>query len=139
MGDPERSSKIPPYGTGNTSYRAAGGAEGLRKLVDLFYDFMEQLPEARRVRAMHPTDLTKARDKLSLFLSGWLNGPNTYGEKYGKINIPKAHAHLAIGTEERDAWLLCMKKALQAQPYAEEFKRYMLQALGVPAERCRTR
>ena len=44
-----------------------------------------------------PLTSRRPRDKLSLFLSGWLNGPNTYGEKYGKIQIPKAHAHLAIG------------------------------------------
>ena len=36
MGNPERPSEIPAYGTGDTSYRAAGGAEGLGKLVNLF-------------------------------------------------------------------------------------------------------
>ncbi len=129
----------PPYGVGDTSFRAAGEGEGLRKLVDLFYDLMDRLPEAKTVRAMHPANLETARDKLARFLSGWLNGPDTYVEKYGPIHIPRAHTHLAIGTAERDAWLLCMEKALAAQPYAEDFKRYMLRELRVPAERCRTR
>jgi hemoglobin len=139
MDDQESSSELPAYGVGDTSFRAAGGADGLRRLVDLFYDLMEELPEAHGIRAMHPADLSVARDKLSLFLSGWLNGPNTYAEKYGGIHIPRAHARLGLGVEERDAWLLCMQKALEAQPYAEDFKEYMLRELGVPAERCRTR
>ena len=129
----------PPYGVGDTSSRSAGGGEGLRDLVDLFYDLMDRLPEAKAIRAMHPADLTTARDKLARFLFGWLNGPNTYAEKYGEIHIPRAHTHLGIGIAERDAWLLCMEKALAAQPYADDFKRYMLRELGVPAERCRTR
>jgi len=124
---------------GDTSFQAAGGGEGLRDLVDLFYDLMDRLPEAKAIRAMHPANLSTARDKLARFLSGWLNGPNTYAEKYGEIHIPRAHNHLGIGIAERDAWLLCMEKALAAQPYADDFKRYMLRELGVPAERCRTR
>lgn len=128
-----------PYGTDDSSYVAAGGESGLIKLVDAFYDAMQTLPEAATILAMHPDDLTESRDKLARFLSGWLNGPNTYRPKYGRISIPMAHSHLPIGQEEMEAWLLCMKTALDAQPYAEEFKAYLLRQLSVPASRVRRR
>lgn len=129
----------PTYGDGDASFQAAGGKEGLRRLVDAFYDQMEQLEAAGTIRHMHADDLTVSRDKLALFLCGWLGGPRLFKEKYGTINIPKAHGHLDIGVAERDAWLLCMEKALEEQPYAEDFKVYMLEQLAVPAERSRTK
>ena len=86
---------------------------------------------------MHPSDLEISRDKLARFLCGWLGGPRRYSEKYGPIQIPRAHAHLAVGVEERDAWLSCMHAALEDAPYAEEFKRYLMRELAVPAERIR--
>lgn len=128
-----------PYGTDDASFQAAGGVEGIRKLVDAFYDAMEVLPEAKTIRDMHPDDLTESRDKLARFLSGWLGGPKLYREKYGSIAIPRAHNHLDIGIDERDAWLLCMEKALEDQPFADDFKTYLLEQLFVPAERSRTR
>ncbi|MDE0884950.1 MAG: group II truncated hemoglobin [Myxococcota bacterium] len=139
MDPPEDNAIDPPYGVGDSSYQAAGGVEGIRRLVDSFYDSMESLDEALRIRKMHPSDLSTARDKLTHFLSGWMNGPNIYRSKYGEINVPRAHAHLPIGLEERDAWLLCMRRALAEQPYPESFKQYLLRELSVPAERCRTR
>ena len=39
------------YGVGDASYWAAGGIEGLRRLVDDFYRCMDELPEAAAVRA----------------------------------------------------------------------------------------
>ncbi|BFM18046.1 group II truncated hemoglobin [Maricurvus nonylphenolicus] len=128
-----------PYGTDDASFQAAGGVEGIRKLVDAFYDAMEVLPEAKTIREMHPDDLTESRDKLARFLCGWLGGPKLYREKYGSIAIPRAHNHLDIGVDERDAWLLCMEKALEDQPFADDFKTYLLEQLFVPAERSRTR
>jgi len=127
-----------PYGVGDASYQAAGGEPGIRRLVDSFYDEMETLPLATGIRAMHPRDLATARDKLARFLCGWLNGPNRYREKYGAISIPGAHAHLAIGTSERDAWLACMKNAIACQPYPDDFKHYLLRQLSVPANRVTT-
>ena len=62
---------------------------------------------------MHPTDLTISREKLGRFLCGYLNGPDLYEEKYGPIHLAPAHAHLSIGTVEKEAWLLCMKAALE--------------------------
>lgn len=126
-----------PYGVEDASYRAAGGEAGIRKLVDDFYDAMDQLPEAAKIRAMHPADLTLSRDKLARFLCGWLGGPKLYAEKYGPIRIPQAHSRFEIGSKERDAWLLCMEEALKDQHYAAEFKKYLLEQLYVPAERSR--
>ena len=130
---------INQYGTGDASFQAAGGTPGLRQLVDDFYDAMDTIPEAVRIRRMHPEDLTVSRDKLARFLSGWLNGPNTFRPKYGPIHIPRAHHHLPIGEAEMEAWLRCMNIALEKQPYEAAFKNYLLQQLRIPAERCRTR
>jgi hemoglobin len=133
-------SSLKKYGDGDTSYQAAGGEDGIRQLVDDFYDVMEQLPQAAKIRAMHPDDITVTRDKLTRFLCGWLGGPKLFREKYGPIQIPRAHSQLDIGIEERDAWLKCMELALDKQlSYADSFKRYMLKELFRPADRSRTR
>ena len=126
----------PTYGVNDSSYQAAGGYNGIYKLVDEFYKQMETLPEARVIRDMHK-DLTEARKKLTYFLSGWLGGPRLYSQNYPPITIPSAHRHLDIGKAERDAWLLCMKNAAKKQPYAESFKVYLLEQLYIPAERSR--
>lgn len=125
------------YGVGDASYKAAGELAGLTQLVDSFYDFMDTLPEARGIRAMHRPELSESRQKLTYFLSGWLGGPRLYAEHFGSINIPGAHRHLAVSETERDAWLLCMEKAIALQPYEHTFKQYLLKQLNVPAERIR--
>ena len=131
------SSKTNLYGVADNSYRAAGEISGIIKLVDAFYDFMEEIPEAKKIRDMHPDDLSESRKKLAYFLSGWLGGPKLYAEHFGKINLPVAHRHLPIGLEERDAWILCMQKAVKIQPYEDSFKVYLIEQLRVPAERIR--
>ncbi len=127
----------PRYGEGDTSYRAAGEQSGITRLVDDFYRLMDELPEAEIIRRMHARDLTVSRDKLTRFLCGWMNGPALYNEKYGPIRIPTAHEHLRIGSRERDAWLLCMERAIALQGYAPDFADYLLRELRVPAERVR--
>ncbi len=127
------------YGQGDASYQAAGGYEGLRQLCERFYFYMGTLPEAAGIRAMHKADLEDSTDRLTSFLSGWLGGPRLYREKYGQIIIPQAHRHLEIGTAERDAWLLCMRRALDDQRVDEDFKEYLMQQLYRPAEFSRNR
>ena len=125
------------YGQQDASYKAAGELEGIRKLVSDFYDYMDSLDEAKIIRAMHSSDLTISKDKLTCFLSGWLGGPRLFSEKYGPISIPMVHKHLTVDSAERDAWLLCMKHAANDQPYDDDFKKYLLEQLFVPAERIR--
>jgi hemoglobin len=125
------------YGTLDASFQAAGQEAGVRKLVDEFYHQMETQEKGHHIRAMHKSDLETIKDKLSLFLIGWLGGPRNYGEKYGNISIPMVHQHLIIGEEERDAWLFCMTEALKQQDYAADFKKYLIEQLAFPAERIR--
>lgn len=138
MVESNNSIETPVYGEGDGSFRAAGGEEGIRQLVDDFYDAMASLPQAAGILAMHSDDLGASRDKLARFLCGWLGGPKLFSAKYGPIRIPKAHAHLKIGPADRDAWLYCMQHALDKQPYPVDFKQYMIEQLFVPAERSRT-
>ncbi|MHC9062491.1 group II truncated hemoglobin [Nitrospira sp. CMX1] len=121
----------------STPYHAAGELAGITRLVDEFYTNMDSLPEAKGIRNMHPPDLTESRKKLTYFLCGWLGGPRLFQQHYGPISIPGAHKRFPIGYEERDAWLLCMQRALAVQPYSNELKDYLLAALSVPAERVR--
>ena len=127
------------YGTGDASFRAAGGEAGIRRLVDCFYDYMASLPVAAHIRDMHPADMAGSRDKLFRFLCGWLGGPKLFQEKYGPIRLPVAHQHFEIGHAEKEAWLTCMKKALADQPFQESFKVYMLEKLQFPAEKIRNK
>ena len=120
-----------------TPYQEAGGLEGITKLVDEFYVNMATLPEAKTIRAMHPEDLTESRKKLTYFLCGWLGGPKLFQQHYGPISIPGTHMRFPISYAERDAWLLCMQRALAVQPYDPQFKDYLLAALSIPAERVR--
>lgn len=127
------------YGFEDTSYKAAGGRQGIERLVDRFYQEMDTLPEAQKIRKMHGADLATVKDKLVLFLCGWLGGPRFFQEKYGSISIPLAHRQFGIGPAERDAWLRCMQVAVDAQPFDPSFKIYLMQQLAIPAERVRNR
>ncbi|MCU0810245.1 MAG: group II truncated hemoglobin [Thiobacillaceae bacterium] len=94
-------------------YTRIGGDAAIRKLVERFYELMDELPEAYAARKIHPGDLTESANKLFDFLSGWMGGPQRYIEKHGHPMLRRRHFPYAIGPEERDQWLLCMKLALE--------------------------
>ena len=93
-------------------YDLIGADQGTRDLVTRFYDLMETAPEAVEVRALHPTKLTVAREKLYEFLSGWLGGPPLFENKYGHPRLRARHLPFSIGAKERDQWMWCMTQAL---------------------------
>lgn len=125
----------PAFGTGDASYQAAGGFEGLQRLVDDFYQIMDHNPAAQDLRRMHPASLDSARDKLTCFLSGWLGGPRLFSERYGPISIPAFHAQWPIDDQHATQWLDCMAQAIARQPYPSDFADYLLAQLRVPAQR----
>lgn len=96
-------------------YERLGGDEGVRALVDAFYDRMDEAPEAATIRAMHPDDLASSRDKFHLFLTMWSGGPRTYTEQRGHPRLRARHMPFPIDTAARDAWMACMDDALLEQ------------------------
>ena len=98
-----------------THYQQLGGETAVRNLVQRFYALMDTLPEAYGVRKMHPRVLSSSEEKLFMFLSGWLGGPQLYTEKFGHPRLRGRHLPFAIGSAERDQWMLCMRQALAEQ------------------------
>jgi hemoglobin len=89
------------------------GAVRVRELVEAFYDIMDTDPKAAGIRAYHAKDLTEAREKLFMFLTGWTGGPQLYIERYGHPRLRARHMPFSIGESERDQWMYCMIKAMQ--------------------------
>jgi len=99
----------------NTHYRRLGGEAAVRQLVDRFYELMDSRDDCRELRQLHSADLTQARDKLFMFLSGWLGGPSLYIEQYGHPRLRQRHMPFAIGEIERDQWMSCIDQAMSEQ------------------------
>jgi hemoglobin len=112
-----------------TPYDLIGKEAAIRSLVERFYFFMDTLPEASGIRAMHATDLSDAHDKLFKFLSGWLGGPDLFIQEYGHPRLRQRHFPFAIDAGARDQWMLCMKKALNEITMDANFRENLTQAL----------
>jgi len=116
-----------------------GGEERVRRLVDRFYDLMDTLPEAAGIRALHPASLDSSREKLRLFLTGWLGGPPVYAERFGPPVLRARHLPFSIGDAERDAWMLCMERALDEQEMPAELREFLRGRFRAMADHMRNR
>ncbi|HEX9802940.1 MAG TPA: group II truncated hemoglobin [Gammaproteobacteria bacterium] len=113
--------------TDNPHYERIGGEAMIRKLVERFYELMDTLPEAQPIRRMHARDLRASKEKLFMFLSGWLGGPQLYMEKYGHPRLRQRHLPFAVDSAARDQWMRCMVQAM-ADVGIEESLRKELEA-----------
>ena len=120
---------VPDTAAPITPFERLGGEPAVRALVDCFYDLMDLEPAYSALRAVHPSTLDSARDKLHWFLCGWLGGTDLYQQRFGHPMLRARHLPFAIGTRERDQWLACMAQAMAdravhttlAQRLAERF------------------
>jgi hemoglobin len=96
-----------------TLYEVIGGESRVREMVDRFYDLMELEPEFAPLRAVHGPSLDNARQRLFMFLSGWMGGPDLYIAEHGHPRLRMRHMPFAIGTRERDQWLRAMAWAME--------------------------
>lgn len=122
-----------------TPYEQIGGEDGVRRLVDAFYEAMDALPEARPIRRLHAKSLRGSREKLFLFLSGWLGGPALYQQRYGHPMLRRRHLPFSIGRAERDQWLHCMNAALEQTVEDPGMRRHLGQTFFQIADHMRNR
>ena len=100
----------PPF---ETPFAWIGGESQVHALGDRFYDLMDLEPGYAALRAAHGTELANAREKLKMFLTGWLGGPQRYTEQFGHPRLRMRHMPFSIGIAERDQWVACMDQAMQ--------------------------
>lgn len=89
-----------------------GGHASVVRLVDAFYRAMDTRPEAAAIRAMHEADLTRTRAVLVKYLTEWMGGGRLYSPEHGAPMLRRRHQRFAIDAAARDAWMLCMREAL---------------------------
>ncbi len=110
----------------------ASGTENIRHLVETFYDIMDSDPKVVSLRAMHQPDLTSAREKLFMFLTGWTGGPQLYIERYGHPKLRARHMQFSIDESARDQWMYCMVKAMHQLDFEDSLmKKFAEQLYGV--------
>ncbi|HYZ37903.1 MAG TPA: globin [Pseudonocardiaceae bacterium] len=94
-----------------TFYQAVGGEQTFRRIVGRFY---ELVAKDEVLRPLYPDeDLRPAEERLRLFLMQYWGGPHTYSQRRGHPRLRMRHAPFRIGPTERDAWLRCMRTAVE--------------------------
>lgn len=109
-------------------FHRLGGADGVRALVEEFYDAMgvhepvltalHQCDEAGKVSRV-------SRDRFALFLIGWLGGPDDYMAQHGHPRLRMRHANTPVDEAMRDAWLRSMAKAMDVRKVTGDVRSYL--------------
>ena len=85
------------------------GESTLNELVDIFYDLVGQHPD---LTPIFPDDLTETARKQKQFLTQFLGGPALYTQEHGHPMLRARHLPFQITEKRADAWLACMRQAL---------------------------
>jgi hemoglobin len=92
-----------------TFYDQVGGEQTFSRIVSRFY---EEVAKDEVLRPLYPEDLGPSEEHLRLFLMQYWGGPHTYSDQRGHPRLRMRHAPFRIGFAERDAWLRCMRVAV---------------------------
>jgi len=126
-----------PWGDADTPFEEIGGADSVRALSDAFYDVIEE--DSPTLRAMLPASTKNTRNKLAMYLSGWLGGPPLYGEKWGHPRLRLRHMPFSIGDAEADEWMRCMRLAMVRAEITEPLRTFLDERLAPLALHMRNR
>jgi len=120
------------FGANNTPYDRIGGERAVRALAERFYDAMdEHEPELARLHPLEDGKVSRAsRDRFALFLIGWLGGPQDYMRLHGHPRLRMRHAHVPVSPQMRDAWVRCMRLALEQSELEPSLHSFLDEKLG---------
>ena len=91
-------------------YELFGGEAFFSDLVSQFY---AHVATNEILRPMYPdSDMKGAARRLQLFLEQYWGGPTTYQEERGHPRLRMRHAGFHINPAAKEAWLSCMKAAI---------------------------
>ena len=112
-------------------FAEVGGADTFHKLVARFYAEVADDPV---LRPLYPEqDLGPAEVRLRMFLEQYWGGPRTYSDQRGHPRLRMRHAPFRIGPIERDAWLRCMRIAVDEAGLDDAHRTQLWQYLEMAA------
>ncbi|MFB9909348.1 globin [Allokutzneria oryzae] len=118
-------------GTPETFYEAVGGEETFRRLVARFYAEVAVDP---LLRPLYPEeDLGPAEDRMRMFLMQYWGGPHDYSDQRGHPRLRMRHMPFKVGPLERDAWLRCMRIAVDEAGLDEAHRKQLWDYLEMAA------
>jgi len=91
-------------------FERVGGREGVARLIDTFYDYVEADPD---LRPMFPEDMTYGREKQKWFFEQWMGGDPLYSERFGHPRLRRRHFPFVIDERAAGRWLRHFNQALQ--------------------------
>ncbi|MGW1677976.1 globin [Saccharopolyspora sp. NPDC002376] len=113
-------------------YEQVGGEATFHRIVAKFY---EEVAKDELLRPLYPEeDLGPAEERLRLFLIQYWGGPHTYSDRRGHPRLRMRHAPFKIGPTERDAWLRCMRIAVDEAQLAPQHREQLWQYMEMAAE-----
>ncbi|MFY0526650.1 group II truncated hemoglobin [Archangium gephyra] len=118
-------------------FHRLGGEAGVQALAEAFYDAMDASEPA--LARLHELDeqgkvSRGMRERFGLFLIGWLGGPQHYMEKHGHPRLRMRHGHVPVDVAQRDAWLRCMQRAMDARGVKGNVRRFLDQRFSDVAD-----
>ncbi len=125
--------------TDPTPFDAIGGADAVDAIVERFYAEMDAAPEAKVIRDLHAQNLAPTKHVLKLYLGEWLGGPKLYSSSRGHPRLRMRHIRFPIGEAERDLWLWCMRRALDAHVADPRVREGIYAAMAGLADHMRNR
>lgn len=117
----------------DTPFTRLGGDAAVRALVERFYDAMSELEPA--LAKLHPCDADgrvarSSRDRFALFFMGWLGGPQDYVAAHGHPRLRMRHARVPVNTKMAEAWMRCMRRAMDDSAVAGDVREFLEARLG---------
>ena len=92
-------------------FEEVGGSQFFDQLVNRFY---EGVATDDVLLPLYPeqSDLSGAKERLTLFLQQYWGGPTTYSDERGHPRLRQRHFPFVIGQLERDRWMVHMMAAV---------------------------
>ncbi|HWJ77131.1 MAG TPA: globin [Niallia sp.] len=107
------------------------GKDTLNELVDIFYDLVGQHPD---LAPIFPDDLTETARKQKQFLTQFFGGPPLYTQEHGHPMLRARHLPFTITERHANAWLSCMKQAMDRVELDSNLRDGMFSRLAMTAK-----
>ncbi|MFZ5746412.1 MAG: globin [Pseudomonadota bacterium] len=99
-----------------TPYARMGGAETVRSLAHRFYFLVDNDPQYRDLRALHPGSLEPVQESLAGWLSAWTGGPRDWFDTHPGVCMMSMHRSMGISRRIARQWTDAMRRAIDADP-----------------------